>query len=63
MLGQAHIGVDAASGLVHTVIGMAGNVSDIMQAHALPNYLSKDLGKVKPVLPLSLVRFSVLSHT
>jgi len=26
---KAHIGVDAASGLVHTVVGTAANVSDI----------------------------------
>ena len=32
---KAHIGVDAASGLVHTVIATAGNVSDVTQAHAL----------------------------
>ena len=32
---KAHVGVDAASGLVHTVIGTAGNVSDVTQAHAL----------------------------
>ena len=32
---KAHIGVDVASGLVHTVIGTAGNVSDVTQAHAL----------------------------
>jgi transposase, IS5 family len=32
---KAHIGVDARSGLVHTVIGTAGNVSDITQAQAL----------------------------
>ena len=32
---MAHIGVDAQSGLVHTVIGTAGNVSDISQAEAL----------------------------
>ena len=32
---KAHIGVDAASGLVHTIIGTAGNVSDVTQAHAL----------------------------
>jgi IS5 family transposase len=31
----AHIGVDAHSGLVHTVIGTAGNISDISQAQAL----------------------------
>lgn len=32
---KAHIGVDAKSGLVHTVIGTAGNVSDVTQAQAL----------------------------
>ncbi len=32
---KAHIGVDSASGLLHTVIGTAGNVSDVTQAHAL----------------------------
>ena len=32
---KAHIGVDAESGLVHTVIGTAANVSDITQAAAL----------------------------
>ena len=32
---KAHIGVDAASGLVYTVIGTAGNVSDVTQALAL----------------------------
>ena len=31
---KADIGVDAASGLVHTVIGTAGNVSDVTQARA-----------------------------
>ena len=32
---KAHIGVDAQSGLVHTLIGTAGHVSDITQAQAL----------------------------
>lgn len=32
---KAHIGVDAASGLVHTVTGTAANVADIAQTHAL----------------------------
>ena len=31
---KAHIGVDAESGLVHSVIGTAANVSDITQAGA-----------------------------
>ena len=29
---KAHIGVDADSGLVHTVIGTAANVNDVTQA-------------------------------
>ena len=32
---KAHIGVDADSGLVHTVRGTAGNVNDVVQANAL----------------------------
>jgi IS5 family transposase len=32
---KAHIGVDARSGLVHTVIGTAANVSDVSQTHGL----------------------------
>jgi IS5 family transposase len=32
---KAHIGVDADSGLVHTVRGTAGNVSDVVQGNAL----------------------------
>ncbi len=32
---KAHIGVDADSGLVHTVVGTAANVSDETQAGAL----------------------------
>lgn len=32
---NAHIGVDADSGLVHTVVGTAANVNDMMQAQAL----------------------------
>ena len=32
---KAHIGVDADSGLVHTVIGTAANVNDVTQAQAL----------------------------
>lgn len=32
---KAHIGVDADSGAVHTVVGTAANVSDVTQAHAL----------------------------
>jgi IS5 family transposase len=31
---KAYIGVDAASGLVHTVIGTAGNVADVTKAGA-----------------------------
>jgi transposase, IS5 family len=32
---KAHVGVDSTSGLVHTLVGTAGNVSDLTQAHAL----------------------------
>ena len=32
---KAHIGVDAESGLIHTVVTTAANVSDVTQAHAL----------------------------
>ena len=32
---KAHIGVDAETGLVHTVIGTAANVNDVTQGHAL----------------------------
>ena len=32
---KAHIGVDAQSGLVHTLVGTAANVSDVTQAQAL----------------------------
>jgi len=32
---KAHIGADAASGLVHSVTGTAANVSDISQTHEL----------------------------
>jgi IS5 family transposase len=32
---KCHIGVDADSGLVHTVCGTSGNVSDVVLAHAL----------------------------
>jgi IS5 family transposase len=34
---KAQVGVDAALGVVHTVIGTAGNVADVTQAHALPH--------------------------
>ena len=32
---KAHIGVDAESGLVHTVIGTAADVNDVTQGHSL----------------------------
>lgn len=32
---KAHIGVDAESGLVHSVVGTAANANDVTQAHAL----------------------------
>ena len=45
---KAHIGVDADSGLVHTVVGTAANVNDVTQAHALvhgeENHVLADAG-------------------
>ncbi len=32
---KAHVGVDASSGLVHSIVGTAANESDVSQAHAL----------------------------
>ncbi|WP_157646848.1 IS5 family transposase, partial [Burkholderia ubonensis] len=32
---KAHIGVDAESGLVHTVRGTSGNISDVLEANSL----------------------------
>ena len=40
---KAHIGVDAESGLVHTVIGTAANVHDINAAEALLHGQEKDV--------------------
>jgi IS5 family transposase len=40
---KAHIGVDAASGLVHTVRATAANVADITQAHTLLHGEEKDV--------------------
>lgn len=39
---KAHIGVDAESGLVHSVIGTAANVADVTQAGALLHGQEKD---------------------
>ena len=45
---KAHIGVDADSGLVHSVVGTAANVNDVTQAHALvhgeENHVLADAG-------------------
>ena len=47
---KAHIGVDAVSGLVHTVVGTAANVSDISQAanllHGEENSVHADAGYI-----------------
>jgi len=32
---KAHVGVDMATGLVHSVVGTAGNVADVAQTHVL----------------------------
>lgn len=40
---KAHIGVDADSGLVHTVRGTAGNVNDVVQANSLLHGQERDV--------------------
>ena len=40
---KAHTGVDADSGLVHTVVGTAANVNDVTQAHALVHGAETDV--------------------
>lgn len=40
---KGHIGVDADSGLVHTVIGTVANTSDITQAHELMHGEERDV--------------------
>jgi len=40
---KAHIGVDAQSGLVHTLSGTAANVADIAQTHALLHGQEKEV--------------------
>lgn len=39
---EAHIGVDADSGLVHTVIGTSGNVADVVEDNSLLRGEEKD---------------------
>jgi IS5 family transposase len=40
---KAHIGVDADSGLVHTVRGTSGNVNDVVEANSLLNGQETDV--------------------
>ncbi len=40
---KVHIGVDAESGLVRTVVGTAANVNDVTQAHALVHGAKSDM--------------------
>jgi transposase, IS5 family len=40
---KAHIGVDMASGLVHTVVGTAAHVADVTQAHLLVHGKEQDV--------------------
>jgi len=40
---KAHVGIDADSGLVHTVVGTAANVNDVTQASALVHGEETDL--------------------
>ena len=60
---KAHIGVDAESGLVHSVIGTAANVNDVTQAHELLHGQETDVladagyqgvDKRHPELPVNL---------
>ena len=37
---STHIRVDAASGLVHSLVTFAANVHDVMQAYTLPLHIS-----------------------
>jgi len=45
---KSHIGVDAESGLVHSVVGTAANVADVTQVdqllHGEETYVSGDAG-------------------
>ncbi|SUA53177.1 Transposase DDE domain [Oligella urethralis] len=45
---KAHIGVDAASGLVHTLVTTPANTHDVTQAHALLHGEEQDVCK-RPV--------------
>ena len=40
---KGHIGADAESGLVHSVVGTAANVNDVTQAHALVHGQEEDV--------------------
>ena len=40
---KSHIGADADSGLVHSVVGTAANVNDVTQAHALVHGDERDV--------------------
>jgi len=57
---KAHIGVDDESGLVHSVVGTAGNVADVYPSrrllHGAENVVCADAGYTgvtKPVFPMS----------
>ena len=56
---KAHIGVDADSGLVHTVRGTAANVNDVVEANSLLHGQESDAfgdagyqGKARPSAPM-----------
>lgn len=40
---KVHVGTDAASGLVHSVVGRPANVHDVTQAHALLHGEERDV--------------------
>ncbi|CAB3774324.1 hypothetical protein LMG29542_07719 [Paraburkholderia humisilvae] len=50
---KMYIGVDAYSGLVHTVIGPAANVHDFNVAQALPHGEETDVYARRPAIRLS----------
>lgn len=60
---KAHIGVDAESGLVHSLVGTAANVADVTQVdqllHSEESYVSGDAGYTsvgKSVLSIRIAR-------
>jgi IS5 family transposase len=53
---KAHIGVDADSGLVHTVVGTTANVNDVTQASALVHGEETDVSLTRDTRALPSAR-------